>query len=593
MAILVSLLIAFFISMRVEFETQRTVDKAIPIQDMGWLRTDIDGARVRIFGDAPTDEARFRASEAVSKAVNVGRVVNDITAPEMQLDQPELSIEIVQNPRMSSIIGLLPKEPSPVPIYYALDRANPDVTTLNLVDSLETPVDESWEAKVEYLVFIIGKLSNVKISATEDKVRVETVVPDDETAEAMRQELLAQAPEDFEVELEITAPRPLIAPFVYAERKEGETFTVERCSATDEDDLKQIVDAHQGMSASDFEACKLGLGAPTEDWGLLIAELHTEADVLGNYALQVSDNQVHLDYSEVEDPDAVEQVSSGIRASLPPGFGFDSQRIVVVRSIDELEADGSSVAFFVKKEIGGKVTVEGVVGSEAMKTNVDSISVAKFGSAEMETDISIVEGLPAPWEKYVFATVNGVGELNQGEATLTPDFLAIKGTTDTEEHRQSIVQNLQNEIGDLTLQQEISVSEDIAVAASIDPNDCVDRINTTLTENPIEFEPSSARISDESQRTIVQISQVLYECRAHSFEIGGHTDSRGGEDVNQRISEERAQAVLEAVMLQALDFGPLAAKGYGESDPVATNDTEEGRAKNRRIEIRLNVGTGE
>ncbi|CAG0910766.1 unnamed protein product, partial [Cyprideis torosa] len=124
----------------------------------------------------------------------------------------------------------------------------------------------------------------------------------------------------------------------------------------------------------------------------------------------------------------------------------------------------------------------------------------------------------------------------------------------------------------------------------VDPAICVDEINLILQENPVQFEPSSTNLTPDSAITITRIAQILYECNQYSFEIGGHTDSQGGEELNLRISEGRARAVMNAVLEQALEFGNLTAKGYGESEPIADNDTEEGRATNRRIEIRLIEG---
>lgn len=71
------------------------------------------------------------------------------------------------------------------------------------------------------------------------------------------------------------------------------------------------------------------------------------------------------------------------------------------------------------------------------------------------------------------------------------------------------------------------------------------------------------------------------------MELGGHTDSQGGEDMNQKLSQDRAQAVLSALRERRVLVGNLTAKGYGESQPIADNDTEDGREANRRIEFVL------
>jgi OOP family OmpA-OmpF porin len=76
---------------------------------------------------------------------------------------------------------------------------------------------------------------------------------------------------------------------------------------------------------------------------------------------------------------------------------------------------------------------------------------------------------------------------------------------------------------------------------------------------------------------------VLRGCPDATFEVAGHTDSEGSDEGNLRLSQERADAVLAAVRRPDLPLAGLAAKGYGEADPVADNATAEGRAQNRRI----------
>ena len=69
------------------------------------------------------------------------------------------------------------------------------------------------------------------------------------------------------------------------------------------------------------------------------------------------------------------------------------------------------------------------------------------------------------------------------------------------------------------------------------------------------------------------------------IEIAGHTDSKGSDDYNLNLSQGRAQAVVDYLIGQGIDEYRLVAKGYGETVPLETNDTDEGRAVNRRVEF--------
>jgi len=83
------------------------------------------------------------------------------------------------------------------------------------------------------------------------------------------------------------------------------------------------------------------------------------------------------------------------------------------------------------------------------------------------------------------------------------------------------------------------------------------------------------------------IADILEKCGEIEVEIGGHTDSQGREEMNASLSEGRANAVLDALRARRVLTSSFTAKGYGESQPIAGNDTEEGREANRRIEFQL------
>ena len=82
-----------------------------------------------------------------------------------------------------------------------------------------------------------------------------------------------------------------------------------------------------------------------------------------------------------------------------------------------------------------------------------------------------------------------------------------------------------------------------------------------------------------------KVFQVLGEYPENSVVIEGHTDSEGADTYNQTLSENRANSVKEWLVNAGIDSSRLQIIGYGEGKPVATNETDEGRSKNRRVEI--------
>ena len=106
-------------------------------------------------------------------------------------------------------------------------------------------------------------------------------------------------------------------------------------------------------------------------------------------------------------------------------------------------------------------------------------------------------------------------------------------------------------------------------------------------EEAITFEPGSATIDDISLPTMNTIAEILERCGEIELEIQGHTDSQGRTSMNQQLSQDRAQAVLNELLSRRILTAGYTARGYGETEPIADNKTEEGREANRRIEFRL------
>jgi outer membrane protein OmpA-like peptidoglycan-associated protein len=110
-----------------------------------------------------------------------------------------------------------------------------------------------------------------------------------------------------------------------------------------------------------------------------------------------------------------------------------------------------------------------------------------------------------------------------------------------------------------------------------------DKLRAAIEINPILFETGSANIDVASDAILEEAAAAIKATPGVPVEIVGHTDSQGGDDLNQTLSEARASAVLDRLVELGVDAEGLSARGAGEAEPVADNGTDEGRAANRRI----------
>ena len=101
----------------------------------------------------------------------------------------------------------------------------------------------------------------------------------------------------------------------------------------------------------------------------------------------------------------------------------------------------------------------------------------------------------------------------------------------------------------------------------------------------IHFDTGKATIKPESQKIVGEIAALLKGNPGLQVSIEGHTDNTGTPQGNKTLSDERAKAVAAAVVAMGVEASRLSAAGWGQDKPVADNATEEGRAKNRRVEV--------
>jgi outer membrane protein OmpA-like peptidoglycan-associated protein len=133
---------------------------------------------------------------------------------------------------------------------------------------------------------------------------------------------------------------------------------------------------------------------------------------------------------------------------------------------------------------------------------------------------------------------------------------------------------------------ELNILEMEGMKQDIAAGEMLQALNTTGSiALYINFETGKSIIKPDSQGTIDQIGQLLKDNPGLKVSIEGHTDNVGPAAANQVLSENRAKSVMNAIVAKGIDKARLSSKGWGQTKPVAENNGESGKAKNRRVEI--------
>jgi OOP family OmpA-OmpF porin len=132
----------------------------------------------------------------------------------------------------------------------------------------------------------------------------------------------------------------------------------------------------------------------------------------------------------------------------------------------------------------------------------------------------------------------------------------------------------------------ITVLEKEAMKQDVTASDMFDALNREgHIALYINFDTGKSAIKPESKPIINQIVEMMKANPSLKIGVEGHTDNVGNPKSNKTLSDERAKSVVAAIVAQGIDAKRLSAAGYGQDKPIADNKTEEGRAKNRRVEL--------
>ena len=132
----------------------------------------------------------------------------------------------------------------------------------------------------------------------------------------------------------------------------------------------------------------------------------------------------------------------------------------------------------------------------------------------------------------------------------------------------------------------LSVVEVAAMAQVVSANKLLDEINRNgFVALYINFDTGKAELKPDGRATVAEIVKMMKAAPQLKLAVEGHTDNVGAAAANKALSEQRAKSVMAAIVAGGIEAGRLSAAGFGQERPVADNRGEEGRAKNRRVEL--------
>jgi OOP family OmpA-OmpF porin len=314
----------------------------------------------------------------------------------------------------------------------------------------------------------------------------------------------------------------------------------------------------------------LARGAPSrfEDAALLlIGQLGKLKD--GKFA--ISDSDVALS-GMARELGGRESIAAAL-SKLPEGFKVASNEVKAPPYIFQAYKDPVAVT----------VTLSGNVPDENIHAVVVGSSSRKFFNEKVVDNLKNSIGAPTNFVNAVVPALGALSRLSTGTLVVSDRDIKLSGDALYDAAAAQIRSGLAKDVP-----QGWQVKADITVkpaAAPVDPTVCQQLFSELLGKARIRFETGRSDLDRDSTGFLDRLVEIAMRCPSAIVEIAGHTDAEGEEGANQTLSEKRAQAVVDYLVKAGLPADRFTAVGYGSSQPVASNDTGEGRTQNRRIDF--------
>jgi OOP family OmpA-OmpF porin len=286
--------------------------------------------------------------------------------------------------------------------------------------------------------------------------------------------------------------------------------------------------------------------------------------------ITISDAKVSL-AGMARDLGGREAIAAALK-NLPEGFSVAANEIKAPPYIFQAYKDPVAVT----------LTLTGYVPDNNVHAALAAAAGRKFFNEKVVDNIKASLGAPSGFANAVVPALGALSRLSTGTLVVSDREVKLSGDAFYDAAAAQIRAGLKDFPQGWQFKADISVKP---ASAPVDGTVCQQLFSDLLAKGKIRFESGRATIDPDSAGLLDRLIETALRCPSANIEIAGHTDADGEDGFNQALSEKRAQAVTDFLVKAGLPAERFTAMGYGSTQPVASNDTDEGKAQNRRIDF--------
>jgi len=364
---------------------------------------------------------------------------------------------------------------------------------------------------------------------------------------------------------------PEARPFVWTAERDVVRVTLSGSSPLPSSKARLLEAARAALGGVEVvDQTNLAGGAPPrfDDAALLLID---QVGKLKDGNITIADNKVSLS-GMARELGGREAIASALK-NLPEGFSVGSNEVKAPPYIFQAYKDPVAVT----------LTLTGYVPDNSVHGTIVAAAGRKFFNEKVVDNLKDSVGAPSGFAGAVVPALGALSRLSTGTLVVSDREVNLSGDSFYETAPAQIRNNLTRDFPQgWQLKTDISVKP---AAAPVDATVCQQLFSELLAKGTIRFESGRSTLDPDSSGLLDRLVETALRCPTTNVEIAGHTDTDGENASNQALSERRAQAVVDYLVKAGLPAGRFIAMGYGSTQPVATNETDHGKAQNRRIEF--------
>lgn len=371
--------------------------------------------------------------------------------------------------------------------------------------------------------------------------------------------------------LEISPPR--VSPYVWSAANNGAIIALS--GFVPSNDMRATIvnkaaSIASGAAVSDL--AQIGGGAPKGDFASATSVALAELGKLAEGKVALTDTKLTIEGRGRENVVGA-AIEEDAKAKLPQGFEL--------ARVDVEAGPVSPYRLFAKKN-GAAVTLTGYAADGTQKEAILSAAKRQFFNANVVDEIALAKGAPANFGEAAIASLRALARLVNGQLDISGKEVSLEGEAYYPKATAEIDAAL---AGGLPQSFKSATRLTSRVPGStLESGQCQPLFSEVLSRAVVSFNANDS-VADDSTPVLDALAAIALRCQNSTIEVGGYTDAIGIEEVNRDLSKRRAQAVVEHLAKAGADPFRLVAIGHGGDNPIAASDSEENRARNRRIEF--------